>query len=139
MLQNNLISSQAVVRTLHASSSLENAETAFGHILNLPGSGGSSSDGADDTSNSNDNSNGAITRRREIHVEEGVDGAGTNIARPPPASGMYYTHQELWGRDELRPRPDKEGRQRWFDGVVRWEKQKAGLARGGKVARAFVA
>jgi hypothetical protein len=138
MLQNDLISSHAVVRTLHASSSLENAEAAFGHILNLPGSGGSSG-GADDTSDSDDNSNGGITRRSDIHIEEGADGAGTKIARPPPASGMYYTHQELWGRDELQPRPDKEGKARWFDGVVRWEGRKAGLARGGKVARSFVA
>lgn len=134
MLQSELISSQSVVRTLRASGSLEDAETAFGHILNLPGGRGSS-----DTDDDDDNTNSGRTRRRDIHVEEGVDGAGTKLARPPPASGMYYTHQELWGRDELQRRPEREGKASWFEGVVRWEERKARLARGEKVARAFVA
>ncbi|KAF2819770.1 hypothetical protein CC86DRAFT_306266 [Ophiobolus disseminans] len=105
MLQNELISSQAVLRTLRASSSLENAEVAWGRFLNLPGrAGAESTKGGDDAA-----------QKRDIGAE----------GKTGHARGKYYTHKELWGR----------GRERWGDAVVRWEERVAGtgLGRVGRV------
>jgi hypothetical protein len=64
MLQNDLIGSQAVLRTIRASSSLENAQVAWGRFLNLPGENPKADSGS---SNAEDGevkrSNSAITTR----------------------------------------------------------------------------
>lgn len=70
MLQNGLIDSSAILRTIRASSSLESAQQAWSRFLNLPGYAGSS-----DT-----------PQKR-------------SVMRLPPANGRY-THKELWGRGE---------------------------------------
>ncbi|KAL1793943.1 hypothetical protein ACET3X_007364 [Alternaria dauci] len=44
MLENNLITAQAVIRTIRASSSLESAATAWSRSLNLPGGGSDDED-----------------------------------------------------------------------------------------------
>jgi hypothetical protein len=76
MLQNELISSSAVLRTIRASSSLESAQQAWSRFLNLPGSAGNSDSGRDTPTPS---------RKRSVH-------------RLAPANGRQYTHEELWGR-----------------------------------------
>jgi hypothetical protein len=48
MLQNDLIGSQAILRTIRASSSLENAQVAWGRFLNLPGETPSADSGSSD-------------------------------------------------------------------------------------------
>jgi hypothetical protein len=87
MLQNNLISSQAVVRTIRASNSLEDAKTSWGRFLNLPGSTGS--DNGDDS--------GGLRKRQALELDARERSAGDK-RRLPPASGRYYSHEELWGR-----------------------------------------
>jgi len=91
MLQSNLISSTAIVRTIRASSSLENAQTAWGRFLNLPGStgGGDNDDAGGDV--------GGVTKRQTLELTAHEGGAGDK-PRPPPSSGRYYSHEELWGR-----------------------------------------
>jgi hypothetical protein len=116
MLQNDFIGSQAVLRTIRASSSLENAQTAFGRFLNLPG--GSAGDSGDASAGKRDLGSGAI--------------------RLPPAHGAYYTHAELWGRDE-RARTSEEGKAKWRDGVVQWEERRGRVgAEDARVGRPFV-
>ncbi|KAF1350292.1 hypothetical protein EJ07DRAFT_139360 [Lizonia empirigonia] len=70
MLQNGLIDSSAILRTIRASSSLESAQQAWSRFLNLPGYSGNS-----DT-----------PQKR-------------SVIRLLPANGRY-THKELWGRGE---------------------------------------
>jgi hypothetical protein len=90
MLQSSLISSGAVVRTIRASSSLENAQTAWGRFLNLPGSTGSDDD--DDAGGDA----GRVGKRQTLELTAHKGGAGGE-PRPPPSSGRYYSHEELWG------------------------------------------
>jgi hypothetical protein len=123
MLQDNLISSQAVIRTIRASGSLEAAQVAFGRFLNLPGTVDSA---AGDTGTSDSVGDSLATKRSLNHT--GAEGGTAKSRRPPPASGRYYTHEELWGRDEPRPRQSKEGKARWYDAVVRWDERRARLA-----------
>jgi hypothetical protein len=126
MLQSDLISSQAILRTIRASSSLENAKTAWGRFLNLPGR-----TAGDNSGNTND-AGGAGVGKRDVS-------AGAGAMRPAPAHGAYYTHEELWGRDEARPRTSNEGKARRTDGVVRWEERRARLgAENARVGQPFV-
>ncbi|KAF2631657.1 hypothetical protein BU25DRAFT_455092 [Macroventuria anomochaeta] len=104
MLQNELISSSAVLRTVRASSSLESAQQAWNRFLNLPGSTGSSDSGNDTPTSS---------RKRSIQ-------------RLPPANGRQYTHKELWGRKEQ----SKTGEPSQNDAVIEWGKQAEDLRRG---------
>jgi hypothetical protein len=75
MLQNDLIGSQAVLRTIRASSSLENAQVAWGRFLNLPGEKPGADSGSSDVEDGSDGgvkrSNSAITTRnaRLVNVE----------------------------------------------------------------------
>lgn len=78
MLQGELISSPAVLRTIRASSSLESAQQAWSRYLNLPGS----------TSGSEDGEDGSSSRSKR------------SVQRLPPTNGRQYTHKELWGRGE---------------------------------------
>jgi hypothetical protein len=93
MLQSNLISSQAILRTIRASSSLEDAQVAWGRFLNLPGrADGSGSDSGSTNSGTDTGSSGlssGLGKRQESAVGKTV--------RPPLAQGSYYTHEELWG------------------------------------------
>jgi hypothetical protein len=86
MLSADLIHSQSVLRTIRASSSLEDAQQAWARLLNLPG--------------------GAKTVKRWVEVEvqtnkvqqvrrDAVEKEG--VKRPPPV-GAFYTHKDLWGR-----------------------------------------
>ncbi|KAH7081699.1 hypothetical protein BKA63DRAFT_562236 [Paraphoma chrysanthemicola] len=134
MLQDNLISSQAVIRTIRASSSLEAAQVAWGRFLNLPGTVGSA---GSDTGTS---AGSAGLSRKSLKDTGGVAKAN----RPPSAKGRYYTHEDLWGRDEPRPRQSKEGKASWYDAVVQWEERRARLvnavigAENARVGRPFV-
>jgi hypothetical protein len=126
MLQSDLIGSKAILRTIRASSSLENAKTAWGRFLNLPG--GMS---GDNSGNAND-AGGAGIEKRDVS-------AGTGALRAPPTHGAYYTHEELWGRGEARSKMSKEGEAIWTDDVVRWEEQRARLGtENARVGRPFV-
>lgn len=127
MLQSNLIGSQAILRTIRASSSLENAKVAWGRFLNLPGSSSTGDSSGSTDTGSGDSSSGASKRE---------------VLRPAPASGRYYTHKELWGRDKLYARTFKIGKSRWSDAVAQWEERRARVVNGGaenaRVGRPFV-
>jgi hypothetical protein len=103
MLQGELISSSAVLRTIRASSSLESAQQAWSRYLNLPGSAGSGDDGED-----------ALTSSSKRSVQ-----------RFPPVNGREYTHKELWGRKE-RSGAGKPSQQ---DVVTEWRGQAKDLRR----------
>ncbi|KAL1650952.1 hypothetical protein SLS61_005720 [Didymella pomorum] len=103
LLQSGLISSSAVLRTIHASSSLESAQQAWNRYLNLPGSAGSADDGEDASS---------LSSKRSVQ-------------RLPPANEMQYTHKELWGRVEQL----KAGEPSQQDKVTEWQGQAEDLRR----------
>ncbi|KAH8724490.1 hypothetical protein GQ44DRAFT_618310 [Phaeosphaeriaceae sp. PMI808] len=136
MLQDNLIGSQAVLRTIRVSSSLENSQAAWNRFLNLPGKVASSdSSTADPGAKSPEGDAG--TRKRE------VAGVGGRAERKAPASGKHYTHAELWGRDELYPETAKKVKSRWYDAMrLRLEDSRAqvtdGGAENGRIGRPFV-
>jgi hypothetical protein len=96
MLQSDLIGSQAILRTIRASSSLENAQVAWGRFLNLPGKA-STADGGDTDSVSGGSAIPSTGRlpKRSVTSSEG------RVKRPEtrPGLGKPYTHKELWGRD----------------------------------------
>jgi hypothetical protein len=71
MLEGELLSSKSILRTIHASSSLESAQVAWSRVLNLPGAAG---------------------KKKKRGEEE--------VKRPQLAGGQFYTHKELWGRNE---------------------------------------
>lgn len=116
MLRSDLISSQAVLRTIRASSALENAQVAWGRFLNLPGHSSSST--------SDDDDNAPRVKRRGVDEDEG---GSVQVERPASRKGKFYTHQELWGR----------GMARWSDAVMQWEETRA-RERLGLVGRVFV-
>lgn len=111
MLQNELISSSSVLRTIRASSSLESAQQAWSRFLNLPGSVDGSSNTDTDTP--------ASSRKRSIH-------------RLAPADGKHYTHKELWGRKVQ----SKDGESSQDDAMVEWGQQAEELHRVGQPFKA---
>lgn len=123
LLESNLISAQAVIRTIRASGSLANAQTAWDRFLNLPG--GDSSD-ADASPAPSPSGGGSVLRR------------GADWKRPPPKDGQFYTHQELWNRSV--PKPEKsDGSNSGLSGVVvQLEKQQPQSAENARVGRPFV-
>lgn len=82
MLQSDLIQPNAVIRTIRASSSLEDAQQAWSRFLNLPGRVSAPAGGDDDGVTPD------ITKRE------------ADSTRAPPGDGRHYTHKELWGRDK---------------------------------------
>ena len=89
MLAAELIGSQAVLRTIRASSALEDAQQSWSRFLNLPGS---SKAGDDD-------GGGGIPGGITAPVRKARRNLGGAYARPEPtAGGGHYTHQDLWGR-----------------------------------------
>jgi hypothetical protein len=80
MLEDELLSSKSILRTIRASSSLESAQVAWSRMLNLPGAAG--------------------TKKKRGKEE---------VKRPQLAEGQFYTHRELWGRSEgVVPRQDED-------------------------------
>ncbi|KAH3919501.1 hypothetical protein HBH56_015150 [Parastagonospora nodorum] len=119
MLQSDLIGSQAVLRTIRASSSLENAQVAWGRFLNLPGRASAGGSGS-----GNDDREGA--RKRQL-------------LRPALADGKFYTHKELWGRSEGRSKALRDGKTRWAEAVAKLEAHRARVLNGhARVGRPFV-
>ncbi|KAJ4354996.1 hypothetical protein N0V95_003332 [Ascochyta clinopodiicola] len=104
MLQNELIDSSAILRTIRASSSLESAQQAWSRFLNLPGS----------ASGGDSRGNDPPARGKR------------SLQRPAPANGKQYTHKELWGRKEL----SRVGEPNQDDAIVEWEVQAEDLKRG---------
>ncbi|CAO2654199.1 Nn.00g109320.m01.CDS01 [Neocucurbitaria sp. VM-36] len=90
VLQSDLISSQAIIRAIRANSALEDAQQAWSRFLNLPGRVSESAIADDGDSQ--------VNKKREA-----------TFTRPPPAEGEFYTHKELWGRNEPTARQLKEG------------------------------
>jgi hypothetical protein len=128
MLQSNLISSQAILRTIRASSSLENAQVAWGRFLNLPGAAENSGNTGSGTG-----SGGILPGLGKRQVA--LDGEAGKIMRPPPAAGQYYTHEELWGRE----RPSTKGKAKRTE--ARAGSEERGVTDGtenGKIGRPFV-
>ena len=84
MLSADLIHSHAVLRSIRASSSLEDAQQAWARVLNLPGAG--------------------KVDRRWVRVdtknepETEVMGVGKIFTTRPLPAGEFYTHKDLWGR-----------------------------------------
>lgn len=121
LLQDNLIGSQAVVRTIRASSTLENAQVAWGRFLNLPGRPAGSEIGGLLSSPSEPSSSAGTGTGIGTGVGIGI-GSGTllggsqdasrqvtnsgsragRLRMAEPKSGMFYSHRELWGMKERR-------------------------------------
>lgn len=118
MLANSLIRPNAVIRTLRASSSLEDAQQAWSRFLNLPGRVGTPTVGAGSGIDESDNVGGGLGKRGLVSMEGQAVG------------GKVKSHKDLWGREELRPR---------YDALVRGEKRRAKVGRGDGVVRPFVA
>jgi hypothetical protein len=130
MLQNNLIGSQAILRTIRASSSLENSKTAWSRFLNLPGSGSTGNTGGSSgtgTGSDSGDSGSGVTRRA--------------LLRPPPADGTYDTHKELWERDGRRRASTYEELSR-SEVVAQWGERRARVvnvgAENARMGRLFV-
>lgn len=130
LLESDLISAQAVIRTIRASSSLESAATAWSRFLNLPGGGGDDDD-AGSASPSSPSVPGA--------QRPGVLGRA-EAKRPPPGNGRFYSHFELWNRSEPRARVSTEGKFSPHDLVVQAEEKRASTtaAEKARVGRPFV-
>ncbi|KAI4710491.1 hypothetical protein J4E89_004946 [Alternaria sp. Ai002NY15] len=130
LLESELISAQAVIRTIRASSSLESAATAWSRFLNLPG-GGSDDDEAGSAASSSPSLPGAgrpsVLGRAEAK-------------RPPPGNGRFYSHFELWNRSEPRARVSTEGKFSPHDLVVQAEEKRVSTtaAEKARVGRPFV-
>jgi hypothetical protein len=155
MLQNNLIGSQAILRTIRASSSLENSKTAWSRFLNLPGSGstgntggssgtGTGSDSGD--SGSGDSGSGDSGSGDSGSGDSGSGDSGSGVTRrallrPPPADGTYYTHKELWERDGRRRASTYEELSR-SEVVAQWGERRARVvnvgAENARMGRLFV-
>ncbi|KAF1916102.1 hypothetical protein BDU57DRAFT_573752 [Ampelomyces quisqualis] len=120
MLQSNLIGSPGVLRTIRASSSLENAQVAWGRFLNLPGRASASDSGETDSETEPNNS----LSRRQV-------GSEGHSARLPPEDGKYYTHKELWGRYGPRWGMSRKMEAKWADVLVQWEVRRARVAHDG--------
>jgi hypothetical protein len=140
LLTSDLISTQAVIRTIRGNSALESAQTAWSRFLNLPGGSGGNEDGTADPGA------GAGTS------PEGLFGRA-EMKRPPPKDGKFYTHQELWNRSatvaqqgvvvheersEPRARQSTVGKSESHDAVVQKEEQRATSVENARVGRPFV-
>ena len=104
MLQNGLIDTSSVLRTIYASNSLESTKQAWGRYLNLPGSVGGGYVSGNDTP--------PPTKR--------------SLPRPAPTNGRHYTHMELWGREEQSDASEPSR----GDDPVEWHEQARQLERG---------
>ncbi|CAN9431292.1 unnamed protein product [Alternaria alternata] len=127
MLESNLITAQAVIRTIRASSSLESASTAWSRFLNLPG-GGSDDDDAGSASPSSTSNRPGILGRAEVQ-------------RPPPKDGRFYTHLELWNRSEQRNKASAQEKTGPYGSVVVQAEEKHAsttAAEKARVGRPFV-
>ncbi|KAH6843511.1 hypothetical protein BKA58DRAFT_321653 [Alternaria rosae] len=131
LLESDLISAQAVIRTIRASSSLESAATAWSRFLNLPGGGGGDDDDAGSASPSSPSVPGV--------QRPGVLGRA-EAKRPPPGNGRFYSHFELWNRSEPRARVSTEGKFSPHDLVVQAEEKRVSTtaAEKARVGRPFV-
>ena len=97
LLAEELIKGPSIIRTIRASSTLEDAQQAWSKFLNLPGS-----------------SSASDTSKRSL--------AGAK--KPLPKEGGFYSHKDLWGRKaELEERQSREGKSRIHDAVVKWEEE----------------
>ncbi|KAI4931548.1 hypothetical protein J4E85_004141 [Alternaria conjuncta] len=130
LLESELISAQAVIRTIRASSSLESAATAWSRFLNLPG-GGSDDDDAGSAASSSPSLQG-VGRSSVLGRAE--------AKRPPPGNGRFYSHFELWNRSEPRARVSTEGKFSPHDLVVQAEEKRVSTtaAEKARVGRPFV-
>ncbi|KAL6707555.1 hypothetical protein ACN47E_003904 [Coniothyrium glycines] len=112
MLGSNLIRPNAVVRTLRASSSLEDAQQAWSRWLNLPGSvsgpirdpSGAFNDDTDSTSSP------PILRREAIPL------------KTLPTDGGHYTHKELWGARKREMKHFHAEQQEWSSAATMWRR-----------------
>ncbi|KAI4914676.1 hypothetical protein J4E90_004707 [Alternaria incomplexa] len=133
LLESELISAQAVIRTIRASSSLESAATAWSRFLNLPGGGGDDDDDGD-----------AGPVSPSVPAVPGVGGrsvlARAEAKRPPPGNGRFYSHFELWNRSEPRPRVSTVDKFSPHDLVVQAEEKRVSTtaAEKARVGRPFV-
>ncbi|EDU41227.1 hypothetical protein Ptr902_00730 [Pyrenophora tritici-repentis] len=127
LLEDNLISAQAVIRTIRASGSLANAQIAWSRFLNLPGGGSSDADAAEPTAPLGA---GGLTGKRAV-----------GWRRPPPKDGQFYTHQELWNRSVVQTEQSTQGSTGVSGVVVQVEEQDTYTqqsAKNARVGRPFV-
>lgn len=128
MLESNLITAQAVIRTIRASSSLESASTAWSRFLNLPGGGSDDGDDAGSASPSSTSNRPGILGRAEVQ-------------RPPPKDGRFYTHLELWNRSGQRNKASAQEKTVPYGSVVVQAEEKhasTAAAEKARVGRPFV-
>ncbi|KAF2853969.1 hypothetical protein T440DRAFT_487246 [Plenodomus tracheiphilus IPT5] len=133
MLTNDLIRPNAVIRTLRASSSLEDAQQAWSRFLNLPGT---VSAPAGDLGGAGAGTGTGDSEQTGAHSMKGRAAA---VVRPPLREGEHYSHQDLWGRKVLRKRQSKEGDSTWYDALVEWEERRGKQGLKARMSRLFVA
>jgi hypothetical protein len=109
LLEAEVLETPAVLKTIRASSSLENAQQDWGRILNLPGTGSSSS-----------SSPSSLKMKREVKVE-----LRDPHRFPYVKVGSTYSHKELWGRGQRLPRGESA---RMYHGGVVVERKKRVVA-----------
>lgn len=80
MLEDELINSQSVIRTIRASGSLEAAKVAWNRFLNLPGRIDTADQADENATRRSVLKSGGVTKRSKVHTP-----------------GHLFTHRELWG------------------------------------------
>ncbi|KAI8938248.1 hypothetical protein NX059_005908 [Plenodomus lindquistii] len=121
MLASNLIRPNAVVRTLRASSSLEDARQAWSRFLNLPGTVSAPASDLGGAGAGTDS--GMSTEDVKEDDPHGVVKREAGVVRPPLRAGERYSHQDLWGRDGVTKRQIKTADAKWYAAFEEWEKK----------------
>lgn len=129
MLANNLIRPNAVIRTLRASSSLEDAQQAFSRLLNLPGT----------VSAPTTDLAGTGTNDSEETDSHAVKVRAVSVAEPPARQGGYFTHEDLWGRSLVVKKQTRQGDVKWYDAFVAWEEKRRNHGLKARTTSVFVA
>jgi len=95
LLEADIIDKTSILRTIRASSGLEDAQQAWSRILNLPGA-----------------TKGGAARKRSV-----VGGEREARFKPARVKGAY-THKELWGREVRLGKVEREKLAKTYEAVV---------------------
>lgn len=124
LLGNDLIQPNAVIRTIRASSTLEDAQQAWSRFLNLPGrvsSPGGGLSGPDDS------------------IVPSLAKKAVGSMKISPSDGKHYTHKELWGREDTAAEEVTPDESRRYGVVVTSKEQSIRGGRDPRSWRSFVA
>jgi hypothetical protein len=103
-----------MLRSIRASSSLEDAQQAWARVLNLPGATAARSRRWIEVEMVETKGEGGQTKRGEDEKERRGRGSATEAFGERVQKGEFYTHKDLWGR---APVAEAALRQRRGEGV----------------------